>query len=57
MAFAPLPPAMLVWPVGTHGIAYDIFTKPTEDDLPLGWHARRGETLFMTSTSFLIVFH
>jgi hypothetical protein len=47
MAHAPMPPAMALWPAGTHGIAYDIFTNATEADLPLGWHARRGNILFI----------
>jgi hypothetical protein len=39
--------AAVLWfgPVGTHGIAYDIFTNATEHDLPLGYHAPRSKIL------------
>jgi hypothetical protein len=60
---APLPPvpfAMLGWPIGTYGIAYDVFSRSTGDDLPSGWNARRGEislrlTLFFNYTHFSII--
>jgi hypothetical protein len=34
-------PPLYHQPIGTWGIAYDIFTRATEDDLPHGWNSRR----------------
>jgi hypothetical protein len=40
----PPPAAMVFWPNGTYGIAYDVRIRPTEDDLPNGWNSNRGAT-------------
>ena len=32
-------------PEGAYGISYDVYTGKTEDDLPGGWNARRGESI------------
>ncbi|KAG6370891.1 hypothetical protein JVT61DRAFT_10914 [Boletus reticuloceps] len=31
-------------PGGAYGISYDIYTRKTEDDLPMGWNAPRAAT-------------
>ena len=42
-----IPPGIvwMLWnlPNGTYGISYDIFSRKTEDNLPHGWNAPRGE--------------
>ncbi|TCD64271.1 hypothetical protein EIP91_004310 [Steccherinum ochraceum] len=37
-------PLLTIQPQGIWGISYDVFTRPTEDDVPHGWQARRSET-------------
>lgn len=43
-ALIPDPPVeLLEWQDGgIYGIAYDIYTNPTEHEPPHGWHAWRG---------------
>ena len=45
MAFVypPIPPNITGLPIGQYGISYDISLHKTEDELPNGWHAHRGE--------------
>ena len=42
-----IPPAMFltlwVLPNGAYGLSYDMFSRKTEDNLPDGWNAPRGE--------------
>jgi hypothetical protein len=38
-----IPPTIAGLPFGQYGISYDISSRNTEDDLPHGWHSRRGE--------------
>ena len=33
-------------PDGAYGITYDVYTRKTQDDLPGGWNARRGESAY-----------
>lgn len=33
-------------PDGAYGISYDVYTRKTQDDLPGGWNARRGESAY-----------
>lgn len=38
---------------GSYGISYDIFTRVTQDDLPFGWYARRGNFEFHHIVDYL----
>ncbi|KAH8991654.1 hypothetical protein EDB92DRAFT_1797962 [Lactarius akahatsu] len=40
----PVPLTIAGLPIGHYGISYDISARKTEDDLPNGWHSRRGES-------------
>ena len=35
-------PGLVAMPQGVYGISYDIYTRPTETDLPDGWFSHRG---------------
>ncbi|KAI0323193.1 hypothetical protein GY45DRAFT_1265020 [Cubamyces sp. BRFM 1775] len=37
-------PLLLQQPIGIYGISYDIYTRPTEDPVPGGWHSRGART-------------
>lgn len=47
----PVPMEVMALPVDDWGISYDISTRATENDLPNGWHAKRGE--FYSEQPFL----
>ena len=44
-------PLLALQPEGIWGISYDVFTRPTEDDVPNGWQAGRCMCSFGLVTS------
>ena len=34
---------LLEQPPGFYGISYDIYTRKTQDNLPVGWHSHRSK--------------